>query len=62
VTLTLEVVTYNWYATHHLVMVHVPMKFHEILFNCLEVVVLVWIKKKAYLTSISGIDLGGRNP
>jgi len=27
----LEVGTYNWYATHRLVMVHVSMKFHEIL-------------------------------
>jgi len=31
VTLTLEVVTYKWYVTHRLMMMHVSMKFHEIL-------------------------------
>jgi len=39
VTLILEVVIYKWYATHRLVMMHTPMKFREILFNRLEVVV-----------------------
>jgi len=48
VTLTLDIGTYKWYATHHLVMMHVSMKFQEILFLCLEVV--VWTRKKAYLT------------
>jgi len=38
-------------------MLHVSMKFHEILFVRLEDVVLTM--KKAYLTSIS--DLDGRN-
>jgi len=38
VTLTLEVGTYKMHATHHLVMMHVSMKFQEIL------------KEKAYLT------------
>jgi len=28
--LTLEVRTYKWHATHHLVMMHVSMKFHNI--------------------------------
>jgi len=28
VTLTLEVGTYIWQATHHLVMMHVSIKFH----------------------------------
>jgi len=46
VTFTLEVGTYKWYATHCLVMTHVSMKFHEILFICLEVV--IQIRKKAY--------------
>jgi len=31
VTLTLDVGTYKWHATHHLVMIHVSMKFHKIL-------------------------------
>jgi len=35
-------------------MLHVSMKFHEILFVHLEVVVLTI--KKAYLTSISDLD------
>jgi len=48
VTLTLEVEIYKWYATHRLVMTHVSVKFHEILFIHLEVV--VWTRKKAYLT------------
>jgi len=39
VALTLEVGTYNWYATHCLVIMHVSMKFHEIIFIHLEVVV-----------------------
>jgi len=30
-TLTLGVETYKWDATHHLVMMHVPMNFYEIL-------------------------------
>jgi len=43
---TLEVRTYKWYMTHHLVMMmHVARKFHEILFVRLEVV--VWRRKKA---------------
>jgi len=41
VTLILEVGTYKWHATHHLMMMHVSMKFHEILFNGLEVVVRI---------------------
>jgi len=45
---TLEVGTCKWYATHHLVMMHVSMKFHKFLFNCLKVVVST--KKTAYLT------------
>jgi len=32
VTLTLEVGIYKWYATHRLVMMHVSMKFYEILY------------------------------
>jgi len=36
VTLTLEVGIYNWYATHHLVMMHVSMKFHVIIFILLN--------------------------
>jgi len=32
VTLTLEVGIYKWYMTHRLVMMHMSMKFHEILF------------------------------
>jgi len=47
VTLTLEVGIYKWYATHRLVMMHVSMKFHEILIS-LEVVIQT--RKKAYLT------------
>jgi len=47
-TLTLEVGTYKWHTTHRLVMMHVSMKFHEILFIHLEVV--VWTRKKANLT------------
>jgi len=39
VTLTLEVGIDKWYVTHRLVMMHVSMKFHEILFIHLEVVV-----------------------
>jgi len=39
VTLSLEVGTYKWHATHRLVMIHVSMKFHEIIFIHLEVVV-----------------------
>jgi len=35
-TLTLEVGTYNWYVTHNLVMMHVSMKFHEIIFIRLD--------------------------
>jgi len=31
VTLTLEVGTYKWYATHRPMMMHVSMMFHEIL-------------------------------
>jgi len=31
VTLTLEVGTYKWHATHRLVMMHVSMNFYEIL-------------------------------
>jgi len=31
VTLTLEVKTYQEHATHHLMMMHVSIKFHEIL-------------------------------
>jgi len=31
VTLTLEVGTYKWHVIHHLVMMHVSIKFHEIL-------------------------------
>jgi len=31
VTLTFEVGTYKWHATHRLMMMHVSMKFHEIL-------------------------------
>jgi len=46
-TLTLEVGIYKWYATHRLVMLHVSMKFHEILFICLEVVIQTM--KNAYL-------------
>jgi len=42
VTLTLEVVTCNWYATHHLIMMHVSMKLHEIIFKPLEVMVWTW--------------------
>jgi len=49
VTLILVVGTCNWYVTHRLMMMHVSMKFQEIL------------KDKAYLTSISDLDLGGRN-
>jgi len=30
-TLNLEVETYKWHVTHHLVMMHASMKFHEIL-------------------------------
>jgi len=48
VTLTLEVGIYKWYATHHLVMMHVSMTFHEILFIHLEVVIRT--RKKTYLT------------
>jgi len=59
VTLTLEVGIYKWYVTHHLVMLHVSMKFHEILFIHIEVVIQT--RKKAYLTSISDLDLGSRN-
>jgi len=44
----LEVRTYKWYVTNHLVMIHVSVKFYEILFNCSEVV--VWTRKKAYFT------------
>jgi len=29
--ITLMVATYKWHAIHHLVMMHVSMKFHEIL-------------------------------
>jgi len=39
VTLTLEVGNCNWYATHCLVMMHVAMKFHGIIFKRLEVMV-----------------------
>jgi len=39
---------YKWYTTHHLVMMHVSMNFHEIVFVHLEVVVRT--TKKAYLT------------
>jgi len=46
VTLTLEVGIYKWYATHRLVMTHVSMKFYEIIFICLEV--LIQTRKKAY--------------
>jgi len=45
---TLEIGTYKWNATHCIVMMHASMKFHEILFICLEVV--VWTRKKACLT------------
>jgi len=31
VTVTLQVGTYKWHETHHLVVIHVSMKFHEIL-------------------------------
>jgi len=60
-TMTLQVGTYKWYATHRLVMMHVSIKFHEIIFIRLEVGVR---KMKRYiwlLTSISDLDLGGRN-
>jgi len=30
-TLTLKVGTYKWHVTHHLMMMHVSMKSHEIL-------------------------------
>jgi len=30
-TLALEVGTYNWHATHRLVMMHVSMDFYEII-------------------------------
>jgi len=45
---TLEVGIYKWYATHCLVIMHVSMKFHEIIFIRLEVVIRT--RKKAYLT------------
>jgi len=32
VTLDLDIGIYKWYMTHHLVMMHVSMKFHEIIF------------------------------
>jgi len=48
VSLTLEIIIYKWYATYRLVMTHVFMKFHEIIFIRLEVVVRT--RKKAYLT------------
>jgi len=48
VTLTLEVGIYTWYVTYRLVMTHVSLKFHEIIFIRLEVVVRTI--KKAYLT------------
>jgi len=46
-TLTLEVGIYKWYATHRLVMTHESMKFRDIIFICLEVVIQT--RKKAYL-------------
>jgi len=46
VTLILDIGTYKWNATHHLVMMHASMKFHEILFKRLDVVVRT--KKKAF--------------
>jgi len=61
VTLTLEGGNYNWYATHRLVMMHASMKFHEIIFIRLEVVVRTKKKHIWPLTSISDLDLGGRN-
>jgi len=42
--MTLEVGIYKWYATHHLVKMQVSMKFHEIIFIRLEVV--VWTTKR----------------
>jgi len=48
VTLTSELRIYKWYVTHRLVMTHVSMKYNEILFICLEVVVRT--RKKVYLT------------
>jgi len=48
VTWTLEVGICKWHVTHRLVMMHVSMKFHEIFFVCLEIV--VWTRKEAYLS------------
>jgi len=50
-TLTLEVGTYKWHATHRIVMMHVSIKFYEIL------------KEKCIfdLWPLSNLDLGGRN-
>jgi len=38
VILSLDIGTYMWYGTHYLVMVHVPMQFHEIIFHYLGIV------------------------
>jgi len=38
-TLTMKVGIYKWFATHRLVIMHVTIKFHEIIFIRLEVVV-----------------------
>jgi len=61
VTLTLEVGTYKWHSTHCQIIMHVSMKFHEIIFKRLEVMVRTRTRDIWSLTSISDLDLGIRN-